>query len=106
MKGSIAPWGCQRVGRKGGQRWRKKGKNSWRFRIIKEVGLEAFYREQMAERGRMGVREEVERRPGTAGEQRGRGRETEKEVGKHKLNEVETSRVQVGQGTGSRSMLN
>ena len=54
----------------------------------------------------MGVREEVERRPGTAGEQRGRGRETEKEVGKHKLNEVETSSVQVGQGTGSRSMLN
>ena len=38
--------------------------------------------EQMAERGRMGVREEVERRTGTAGEQRGRERETEKEVGK------------------------
>ena len=29
----------------------------------------------------MGVREEVERRTGTAGEQRGRERETEKEVG-------------------------
>ena len=38
--------------------------------------------EQMAERGWMGVREEVERRTGTAGEQRGRERETEKEVGK------------------------
>ena len=34
----------------------------------------------MAARGRMGVKEEVERR--TAGEQRGRERETEKEVGK------------------------
>ena len=34
----------------------------------------------MAARGWMGVREEVERR--TAGEQRGRERETEKEVGK------------------------
>ena len=34
----------------------------------------------MAERGRMGVREEAERR--TAGEQRGRERETENEVGK------------------------
>ena len=30
----------------------------------------------------MGVREEVERRTGTAREQRGRGRETEKEIGK------------------------
>ena len=74
--------GCQRVGRKGGRRWRKKGRNSWRFRIIKEAGLEAFCREQMAERGWMGVREEVERRTGTAGEQRGREREMEKEVGK------------------------
>ena len=26
MKGSIATWGCQRVGRKGGQRWRKRQK--------------------------------------------------------------------------------
>ena len=70
MKGSISTWECQRVGRKGGQRWRKKGRNSWRFRIIKEVGLEAFCREQMAERGRMRVREEVKSRTGTAGEQR------------------------------------
>ena len=45
LKGGIATWECQRVGRKGGQRWRKKGRNCWRFRIIKEVGLEAFYRE-------------------------------------------------------------
>ena len=51
-----------------------------RFRIIKEAGLEAFYRKQMSVRDRMGVREEAERR--TAGEQRGRERETEKEVGK------------------------
>ena len=34
------------------------------------------------QRGRMGVREEVERRTGTAGAQRGRESETEKEVGK------------------------
>ena len=58
--------------------------------------------EQMAERGRMGVREEVERRTGTAGAQRGRERETGKKVGKHKLNEVETTGVQVGEGTRSR----
>ena len=58
--------------------------------------------EQMAERGWMGVREEVERRTGTAGEQRGRERETEKKVGKHKLNKVETSSVQVWERIRSR----
>ena len=35
----------------------------------------------MAARGQMGVREEVERRTSRAGEQRGRERDTEKEVG-------------------------
>ena len=84
------------------ERGGKEGRDCWRFRIIKEVGLEAFYREQMAERGRMGVREEVERRTGTAGAQRGRERETEKKVGKHKLNEVETSSVQVWERIRSR----
>ena len=54
----------------------------------------------------MGVREEVERRTGTAGAQRGRERETGKKVGKHKLNEVETTSVQVGEGTRSRRVLN
>ena len=48
----------------------------------REVGEKASRQEQMAERGWMGVREEVERRTGTAGEQRGREREMEKEVGK------------------------
>ena len=91
VKGSVATWGCQRVGRKGGQRWRKKGRNSWRLRIIKEVGLEAFCREQMAERGRMGVREEVKSRTGTAGEQRRRERERDGERIREtdQLNEVE-----------------
>ena len=84
------------------ERGGREGRDSWRFRIIKEVGLKAFYREQMAERGRMGVREEVERRTGTAGAQRGRERESGKKVGKHKLNEVETTSVQVGEGTRSR----
>ena len=76
VKGSIASW------EEGRAEMEEKGRNSWRFRIIKEVGLEAFYWQQMAERGQMGVREEVERRTCIAGEQRGRGRETEKEVGK------------------------
>ena len=85
----------------------EKGRNSWRFRIIKEVGLEAFCREQMAERGRMRVREEVKSRTGTAGEQR-REREIDGEWSREtdQLNEVETSSVQVGERTRSRRVLN
>ena len=41
VKGSIATWGCQRVGRKGGQRWRKKG---GRLRITREDGEKASCR--------------------------------------------------------------
>ena len=58
----------------------------------------------MAERGGMGGREEVERRTGTAGEQRNghveRSRETDQPNG------VETASVQVMVGTRSRTMLN
>ena len=41
LKGSIATWECQRVGRKGGQRWRKKGRNAGRLRLTREVGEKA-----------------------------------------------------------------
>ena len=62
--------------------------------------------EQMAERGWMGVREEVERRTGTAGEQRGRS-EGEKETGKQ-INQMKWKQleVQVGEGNRSRRVLN
>ena len=65
-----------------------------------------LYGEQMAERGRMGVREEVERRTGTAGEQRGRS-EGEKETGKQ-INQMKWKQleVQVGEGNRSRRVLN
>ena len=57
----------------------------------------------MVERGGMGGREEVERRTGTAGEQRKghveRSRETDQP------NEVETASVQVIVGTRSRRVL-
>ena len=60
--------------------------------------------EQMAERGGMGGREVVERRTGTAGEQRKghveRSRETDQP------NEVKTASVQVMVGTRSRRVLN
>ena len=59
---------------------------------------------QLAKRGGMGGGEEVERRTGTAGEQRKgdieRSRETDKP------DEVETTIVQVWQGTRSRRVLN
>ena len=41
LKGTIATWECQRVGRKGGQRWKKKSRNPWRLRITREVGEKA-----------------------------------------------------------------
>ena len=58
-----------------------------------------LYGEQMAERGRMGVREEVERRTGTAGEQGGRGRETEKEIGKQ-INQMKWKQLVCRWGRG------
>ena len=60
--------------------------------------------EQMAERGGVGGREEVERRKGTGGEQRKgdieRSRETDQPNG------VETASVQVMVGARSRRVLN
>ena len=37
LKGSITTWECQSVGREGGQRWKKKGRNTRRLRITKEI---------------------------------------------------------------------
>ena len=55
----------------------------------------------MAERpdGSQGRSREEDRHSRSA---EGKRRETEKKVGKHKLNEVETTNVQVGEGTRSR----
>ena len=50
LKGSIATWECQRVGRKGGQRWKKKGRNTGRLRITREAERKQLEGEQMAER--------------------------------------------------------
>ena len=41
LKGSIAIWECQRVGREGRQRWKKKSRNIRRLRITREVGEKA-----------------------------------------------------------------
>ena len=54
------------------------------MRITREAERKHLEGEQMAERGGMGGREEVERRTGTAGEQRKR----DKEVGKQ-FNQME-----------------
>ena len=47
----------------------------------------------------MGVREEVERRTGTAGEQRGRRRETEEEIGKQ-INQMKWKKLVCMWGRG------
>ena len=41
LKGTIATWECQRVGRKGRQRWKTKGRNAGRLRLTREVGEKA-----------------------------------------------------------------
>ena len=50
LKGSITTWECQRVGRKEGQRWKKKGRNTGRLRITREAERKQLEGEQMAER--------------------------------------------------------
>ena len=58
------------------ERGGKEGRDCWRFRIIKEVGLEAFYREQMAERpdGSQGRSREEDRHSRSAeGKRKGDG---------------------------------
>ena len=42
VKGSISTWECQRVGREGRQRWKKKSRNTGRLRITWEVGEKAI----------------------------------------------------------------
>ena len=56
------------------------------------------------QRGGIGAREEVERRTGTAGEQRKRNRERSRET--VQPNGVKTASVQVMVGTRSRRVLN
>ena len=77
------------------------------MRITREVGEKASRREQMAERGRMGDREEVER-TGTAGEQRCKQRKGDVERSREtdQPNEVKTASVQVMVGTRSGRVLN
>ena len=74
------------------------------MRITREAERKHLEGEQMAERGGMGGREEVERRTGTAGEQRKRDRERSRET--DQPNGVETASVQVMVGTRSRRVLN
>ena len=82
LKGSIALGGAKELGEAEGRRGGRKAEIQGDFGLSGRLDSKHLYGEQMAERGRMGVREEVERRTGTAREQRGRGRETEKEIGK------------------------
>lgn len=63
---------------------------------------ESIYMGTDGKRGPDGSQEEVERRTGTAGEQRGRKGDGEKSRETDKPDEMETTIVQVWQGTRSR----
>ena len=80
------------MGGREGRHEGRKGERNGNFGLSGRLERKHLYGEQMAVRGRMGVREEVERRTGTAGEQRGRGRETEKETGKQ-INPIKWKQV-------------
>ena len=78
------------------------------MRITREAERKHLEGEQMAERGGMGGREEVERRTGTAGEQRCKQRKGDVERSREtdQPNEVKTASVQVMVGTRSGRVLN
>ena len=107
LKGSIALGGAKELGEAEGRRGGRKAEIQGDFGLSGRLERKHLYGEQMAERGQMGVREEVEKRPGTAGEPRRRQRETEKENREtDKPNEVKISSVQVVVQTKSRRVLN
>ena len=82
LKGSIALGGTRELGGREGRYGGRKAEIHGDFGLSGRLERKHLYGEQMAVRGRMGVREELDRRTGTAGEQRGRGKEMEKEIGK------------------------
>ena len=100
-------WRYQRVQRKGRQRWRKKGRNTGRFWIIREVGEKAsLWGTDGRERpdGSQGRSREEDRHSRRTEEKTKGDRERNRET--DKPNEVETTSVQVGEGTRSRRVLN
>ena len=100
-------WRYQRVQRKGGQRWRKKGRNTGRFWIIREVGEKAsLWGTDGRERpdGSQGRSREEDRHSRRTEEKTKGDRERSRET--DKSNEVETSSVQVVVWTKSRRVLN
>ena len=100
-------WRCKRVWRKGGQAWRKKGREKWKFWIIREVGEKAsLWGTDGSERqdGSQGRSREEDRHSRRAEGKRKGDRERNRET--DKPNKVETSCVQVVEGTRSRRVLN
>ena len=92
LKGSIALGGARELGGREGRDGGRKAEIHGDFGLSGRLESKHLYGEQMAERGWMGVREEVERRTGTAGELRRRQKETEKEVGKQ-INQMKWKQV-------------
>ena len=100
-------WRYQRVQRKGRQRWRKKGRNTGRFWIIREVGEKAsLWGTDGRERpdGSEGRSREEDRHSRRTEEKTKGDRERNRET--DKPNEVEISSAQVVVQTKYRRVLN
>ena len=98
LKGSIALGGAKELGETEGRRGGRKAEIQGDFGLSGRLERKHLYGEQMAERGQMGVREEVEKRTGTAGEPR-RQKETEKEIGKQ-INQMKWKQLVCRWGRG------
>ena len=99
LKQSIALRSTRESGGRQGRAGGRKAEIHGDFGLSGRLESKHLYGEQMAERGRLGVREEVERRTGTAGEQRGRRRETEEEIGKQ-INQMKWKKLVCMWGRG------
>ena len=106
LKGSIALGGARELGGREGRRGGRKAEIQGDFGLSRRMEKKDLYEEQMADRpdGSQGRSREEDRHSRRAEGKRKGDRERNRET--DKPNEVETTSVQVGEGTRSRRVLN
>ena len=106
LKGSIALGGARELGGREGRRGGRKAEIQGDFGLSRRMEKKDLYEEQMAERpdGSQGRSREEDSHSRRTEEKTKGDRERNRET--DKPNEVETTSVQVGEGTRSRRVLN